>query len=57
MCSAMASRDDDSISRIEKFDGQNFHIWKFKMQMVLEDKDLRHSKRRRGRTFGTMVYR
>ena len=40
MCSAMASRADDSISRIEKFDGQNFHLWKFKMQMVLEDKDL-----------------
>ena len=40
MCLAMASRDDDSILRIEKFDGQNFHLWKFKMQMVLEDKDL-----------------
>ena len=36
----MASRVDNSISRIEKFDGLNFHLWKFKMQMVLEDKDL-----------------
>ena len=25
---------------IDKFDGTNFHLWKFKMQMVLEDKDL-----------------
>ena len=40
MCSAMASRADDSILRVEKSDGQNFHLWKFKMQMVLEDKDL-----------------
>ena len=23
-----------------KFDGRNFHLWKFKMQMILEDKDL-----------------
>ena len=37
MCSAMASRADDSISRIEKFDGQNFQT--FKMQMVLKDKE------------------
>ena len=36
----MASRVEDSISRIEKFDGLNFHLWKFKMQVVLEDKDL-----------------
>jgi hypothetical protein len=25
---------------IEKLDGSNFHAWKFKMRMVLEDKDL-----------------
>ena len=25
---------------IEKFDGVNFHLWKFKMQMVLEEKGL-----------------
>ena len=25
---------------IDKFDETNFHLWKFKMQMVLEDKDL-----------------
>ena len=27
-------------SRINKFDGTNFHTWKFKMQMVLEERDL-----------------
>ncbi len=27
-------------SQIAKFDGNNFHLWKFKMQMILEDKDL-----------------
>ena len=27
-------------SRINKFDGMNFHTWKFKMQMVLEERDL-----------------
>ena len=26
--------------QIDKFDGSNFHLWKFKMQMALEDKDL-----------------
>ena len=29
-----------SLLRIEKFSGENFHLWKFKMQMVLEEKDL-----------------
>ena len=29
------------LQHIDKFDGTNFHLWKFKMQMVLEDKDLR----------------
>ena len=29
-----------SASRINKFDGTNFHTWKFKMQMVLEERDL-----------------
>ena len=29
-----------SLLRIEKFKGENFHLWKFKMQMVLEEKDL-----------------
>ena len=25
---------------IEKLDGTNYHVWKFKMQLVLEDKEL-----------------
>ena len=29
-----------TIARINKFDGANFHLWKFKMQMVLEERDL-----------------
>ena len=29
-----------STARINKFDGANFHLWKFKMQMVLEERDL-----------------
>uniref|UniRef100_A0AAV1UT75 Uncharacterized protein n=1 Tax=Peronospora matthiolae TaxID=2874970 RepID=A0AAV1UT75_9STRA len=28
-------------AHINKFDGTNFHTWKFKMQMVLEERDLR----------------
>uniref|UniRef100_A0AAV1V460 DUF4219 domain-containing protein n=1 Tax=Peronospora matthiolae TaxID=2874970 RepID=A0AAV1V460_9STRA len=28
------------ISRINMFKGTNFHTWKFKMQMVLEERDL-----------------
>lgn len=31
---------DHFITRIEKFDGNNFHLWKFKMQLVLEEKEL-----------------
>lgn len=27
-------------SMITKFVGENFHLWKFKMQMLLEDKEL-----------------
>ena len=30
----------DSIRVIDKFDGEDFHLWKFKMRMVLEEKDL-----------------
>ena len=26
--------------RIDKVRGEKFHLWKFKMQMVLEEKDL-----------------
>ena len=32
--------DTAAPSRINKFDGTNFHTWKFKMQMVLEERDL-----------------
>ena len=32
--------DASTPSRINKFDGTNFHTWKFKMQMVLEERDL-----------------
>ena len=36
-----SSEEMAEISRvIEKFDGEDFHIWKFKMQMILEEKDL-----------------
>jgi hypothetical protein len=44
--SANAANATDSImdsattARINKFDGTNFHAWKFKMQMVLEERDL-----------------
>eukprot|EP00112_Aurelia_sp_Birch-Aquarium-sp1_P016297 Seg3683.4 transcript_id=Seg3683.4/GoldUCD/mRNA.D3Y31 product="Copia protein" protein_id=Seg3683.4/GoldUCD/D3Y31 len=37
----MAAKPMEFVSQhIDKFDGTNFHLWKFKMQMVLEDKDL-----------------
>ena len=35
----MASKDSASL-RIDKFNGENCQLWKFKMQMVLEEKDL-----------------
>ena len=34
------SGNDEAFTRIEKFNGQNFHLWKFKIQMILEEKDL-----------------
>ena len=37
---ATSSDEHGSLLRIEKFKGENFHLWKFKMQMVLEEKDL-----------------
>jgi hypothetical protein len=38
---AVSENDEHaSMLRIEKFSGEKFHLWKFKMQMVLEDKDL-----------------
>ena len=37
----MAAKPMEFVSQhIDKFDGTKFHLWKFKMQMVLEDKDL-----------------
>jgi transposase InsO family protein len=35
-----ATMDSTATPRINKFDGTNFHTWKFKMQMVLEDREL-----------------
>jgi transposase InsO family protein len=35
-----AFSNSDNNRAIEKLNGDNFHIWKFKMQMVLEEKDL-----------------
>ena len=37
--SSLAAMDSSSL-RISKFDVTNFHAWKFKMQMVLEERDL-----------------
>ena len=30
----------DGLRAIEKLNGDNFHTWKFKMEMVLQEKDL-----------------
>ena len=35
-----SSAMDSTPARINKFDGTNFHTWKFKMQMVLEERDV-----------------
>ena len=35
---AIAAEDGASL-RIDKFMGENFRLWKFKMQMVLEERD------------------
>ena len=35
-----SSAMDSTPARINKFDGTNFHVWKFKMQMVLEERDV-----------------
>ncbi|KAF1318445.1 Integrase catalytic core protein, partial [Globisporangium splendens] len=37
---AAASANTDSTASRIKFDGTNFHTWKFKMQMVLEEREL-----------------
>ena len=36
----MASSTNDNLSMIDKFNGDNFGLWKFKMEMVLAAKDL-----------------
>ena len=36
----MASITSDPLRHIEKLDGSNFINWKFRMQMLLEEKDL-----------------
>eukprot|EP00794_Sanderia_malayensis_P005061 gene5061-5721_t len=36
----MALAEDFASLKIDKFGGKNFHLWKFKMQMVLEEPDL-----------------
>ena len=36
---AFATMDASTPSRINKFDGTNFHTWKFKTQMVLDERD------------------
>ncbi|KAF0730464.1 hypothetical protein Ae201684P_021936 [Aphanomyces euteiches] len=35
-----ATTANDSTMKINKFDGDNFHLWKFKIMMVLGEKDL-----------------
>ena len=35
-----ATTANDSTLKINKLDGDNFHLWKFEMMMVLEEKDL-----------------
>ena len=36
----MATEAEDGASLcIDKFMGENFHLWKFKMQIVLEERD------------------
>lgn len=30
----------EKLQVVEKFEGENFHLWKFKMKMVLEERDL-----------------
>ena len=36
----VTSMEPATTTRINKFDGTNFHNWKFKMQMVLEEREL-----------------
>ena len=36
----MASSDNEGLSVVDKFNGENFSLWKFKMEMVLASRDL-----------------
>src|SRR4051812_26864353 len=36
----MSYTNSSSPFQIDKFGGDNFHLWKFKMRMILEEKDL-----------------
>ena len=36
----MASSDNETLRVVDKFNGENFSLWKFKMKMVLASKDL-----------------
>lgn len=36
----MASSDGEGLRLVEKFNGDNFSLWKFKMEMVLSSKEL-----------------
>ncbi|KAH8974844.1 hypothetical protein BDL97_01G122600 [Sphagnum fallax] len=36
----MASFEGESVRVIDKFNGENFNLWKFKMEMVLASMDL-----------------
>lgn len=36
----MATTDGEGVRVIEKFNGENFGLWKFKMEMILDEKDL-----------------
>ena len=35
-----ASNEGEGLRLIEKFNGENFSLWKFKMEMILVEKDL-----------------
>ena len=36
----MASFEGEGPKVVDKFDGANFHLWKFKMKMMLAEKEL-----------------
>ncbi len=39
-CFTMASSGGEGVHIIDKFNGENFGMWKFKMEMILAEKDL-----------------